>query len=188
MSPDKRPNQSSADSSALDKLHSSGNSPSITCSVCGLVNRPGELQCSRCGALLATAGGTRKLDSNNDSATLSTWPTGEVIVTEQAPIILEIGDQWVTLPVADTLTVGRSSDVPSDVAADVDLSAYEAGDKGVSRQHIRLKRKNILVYVIDLGSTNGTFLNGRRLVPQAERLLRNGDELQLGRLKVKVRF
>lgn len=160
----------------------------ITCPVCQLVNRPGELQCSRCGAVLATAGGTRKLNASDEPANLKNWPTGEVIVTEQAPIVLEIADQWVSLPVAESLTVGRASDIPGDAAPDVDLGPYEAGDKGVSRQHIRLKRKNILVYVIDLGSTNGTFLNGRRLVPHAERLLRNGDELQLGRLKVRVRF
>jgi hypothetical protein len=188
MSPDDRANQSSADSSALDNVNSNAASASITCIVCELVNRPGELQCSRCGALLATAGGTRQLEASGEPAQLTNWPTGEVIVTEQAAIILEIGDQWMTLPIADTLTIGRSSDVPGDAPPDVDLNEYEAGDKGVSRHHIRLSRKNILIYVIDLGSTNGTFLNGRRLVPNAERLLRNGDELQLGRLKVRVRF
>jgi hypothetical protein len=173
----------------LDSTQSNNQSNiAITCPVCQLVNRPGELQCSRCGAVLASGGGTRKLDPASDPAILTSWPTGEVIVTDQAPIVLEIHDQWVTLPVAEKLVIGRGSDIPGDSSPDVDLSPYEAGDRGVSRNHIQLKRKNILVYVTDLGSTNGTFLNGRRLVPHSERLLRNGDELQLGRLKVKVRF
>jgi pSer/pThr/pTyr-binding forkhead associated (FHA) protein len=111
-----------------------------------------------------------------------------VIVTDQEPIILEIGDVQIPVPLAEVITVGRVSEIPDDVHPDVDLSGYGGGDLGVSRKHIKIKRKNILVYVTDLGSTNGTLLNGRKLIPNADRLLRNGDELQLGRLKLKVKF
>ena len=51
-----------------------------------------------------------------------------------------------------------------------------------------ITRDGDLVHVCDLGSTNGTFLNGRRLIDRQRRLLRNGDELMLGRLRVLVRF
>ena len=159
----------------------------LTCPVCGLVNRPGELACSRCGTILAVGGTTRKLGADEPPKQTS-WPTGDVIVTDQEPIILEVEGQQMKVPVAEVVTVGRVSDIPDDSRPDVDLSPFGAGDKGVSRKHIKIKRKNILVYVADLGSTNGTLLNGRRLIPNAERLLRNGDELQLGRLKVKVKF
>ncbi len=113
---------------------------------------------------------------------------GDVIVADQEPITLEINGERLAVPVAESVTVGRKSEIPDDSPPDVDLSPFGAGDQGVSRKHIKIKRKNILVYVADLGSTNGTLLNGRRLIPNAERLLRNGDELQLGRLKVKVKF
>ena len=160
----------------------------LTCPVCGLVNRPGELACSRCGTILAAGGTTRKLDADDEPPKPVSWPTGDVIVTGQAPIIFEIEGRELTVPVGETITIGRQSDVPDDSRPDVDLGEFGAGDKGVSRKHIKIKRKNILVYVADLGSTNGTLLNGRRLIPNAERLLRNGDELQLGRLKIKVKF
>jgi hypothetical protein len=160
----------------------------LTCKTCGLVNRPGELACSRCGTILAAGGTTRKLGANDEPPKQTAWPTGDVIVTEQEPIILEIDGQEIAVPVSEMITVGRKSDVPDDSHPDVDLSLFGAGDLGVSRKHIKIKRKNILVYVADLGSTNGTLLNGRRLIPNAERLLRNGDELQLGRLKIKVKF
>jgi pSer/pThr/pTyr-binding forkhead associated (FHA) protein len=153
-----------------------------------LVNRPGELACARCGTVLATGGTTRKLGAPEEPPSPVSWPTGEVIVTDQEPIILQIGADSVTVPVAEVVTIGRSSDIPDDTRPDVDLGPFGAGDQGVSRKHIKIKRKNILVYVTDLGSTNGTLLNGRRLIPNAERLLRNGDELQLGRLKIKVKF
>ncbi len=160
----------------------------LTCPVCGLVNRPGELACSRCGTILAPGGTTRKLDADDDAPKPASWPTGDVIVTGQAPIIFEVEGEEMTVPVSEVITVGRISEVPDDSRPDVDLSKFGAGEKGVSRKHIKIKRKNILVYVADLGSTNGTLLNGRRLIPNAERLLRNGDELQLGRLKIKVKF
>jgi hypothetical protein len=160
----------------------------LTCPVCGLVNRPGELACSRCGTILAPGGTTRKFGATDEPPKQTAWPTGDVIVTEQEPVVLDIDGKEIAVPVAEVVTVGRASDVPGDSRPDVDLSQFGAGDKGVSRKHIKIKRKNILVYVADLGSTNGTLLNGRRLIPNAERLLRNGDELQLGRLKVKVKF
>jgi len=162
----------------------------LICPVCGLSNRPGELACSRCGTLLANnSGTTRKLETPNDpSSKPANWPTGEVIVADQEPITLEIGDAQVVIPLAEVITIGRISDASDSPRPDVDLSAYGADDQGVSRKHIKIKRKNILVYVADLGSTNGTLLNGRRLIPNAERLLRNGDVLQLGHLKIKVKF
>src|SRR4051794_1908384 len=160
----------------------------ITCPVCGLVNRPGELACSRCGTILASGANTKKLGQEETQTKQKSMPTGDVIVSEQMPIVLEIEGQQEAVPVAEVVTVGRVSDIPDDSKPDVDLSLFNAGDKGVSRKHIKIKRKNILIYVADLGSTNGTMLNGKRLIPNAERLLRNGDELTLGRLKVKVRF
>jgi hypothetical protein len=160
----------------------------ITCPVCSNVNRPGELACAVCGTILVLGGKTRSFPTSTDKAAQANWPTGEVIVTDQEPIIFEIGEHEVMLPFAEILTIGRASDVQTDSRPDVDLGPFGGSDKGVSRKHIKIKRKNVLIYVADLGSTNGTLLNGRRLIPNAERLLRNGDELQLGKLTIKVRF
>jgi pSer/pThr/pTyr-binding forkhead associated (FHA) protein len=45
-----------------------------------------------------------------------------------------------------------------------------------------------LLKVIDLCSTNGTYLNGQRLLPQQSRILRDGDELRLGNLAMQVQY
>ena len=65
-----------------------------------------------------------------------------------------------------TLTVGRSTD--SDIAID---------DSGVSRHHLCLGVFGQSVYVEDMGSENGTYVNERRIrrVP-----LQSGDLVQLG--------
>ena len=74
------------------------------------------------------------------------------------------------------------------IPVDFDLTPFKALEKGVSRVHARITRDNELTHVIDLSSTNGTYLNGFRLIANQARILRSGDELILGRLKVVVKF
>jgi pSer/pThr/pTyr-binding forkhead associated (FHA) protein len=50
--------------------------------------------------------------------------------------------------------------------------------KRVSREHARLTRQGWRVVLEDLGSTNGTFLNGARVVAPVQ--LRDGDRIELG--------
>ncbi len=54
----------------------------------------------------------------------------------------------------------------------------------VSRYHTRLQRRNDHWYVEDLKSTNGTFLNERRL--RAAQRLENGDILRIGKTSILV--
>jgi len=70
------------------------------------------------------------------------------------------------------LVVGRSSE------ADVPLL-----DPLVSRRHARLDLDAGVVYVTDLDSSNGTFLNGSRVGESIE--VRPGDRLDVGGAKVK---
>jgi hypothetical protein len=60
------------------------------------------------------------------------------------------------------------------------------GDTNVSRRHAQVALDDGGVVVTDLGSTNGTFVNGRRVTRAT---VRPGDELTIGtsRLRVEVR-
>jgi diguanylate cyclase (GGDEF)-like protein len=51
-------------------------------------------------------------------------------------------------------------------------------DDGVSRRQARLVREGDLVFVEDLGSRNGTYLNGKRVV--GRQALSDGDRIQVG--------
>jgi transcriptional regulator with PAS, ATPase and Fis domain len=55
--------------------------------------------------------------------------------------------------------------------------------KGVSREHFIVERKDSDWVVIDLGSRNGTHINGKRI---AEAIIRSGDEIQAGTVKLTV--
>jgi pSer/pThr/pTyr-binding forkhead associated (FHA) protein len=57
-------------------------------------------------------------------------------------------------------------------------------DVEVSRKHARLDAQGGIVFVRDLESSNGTFLNGRRLDNAVE--LREGDEIDVGTTRLIV--
>ena len=50
--------------------------------------------------------------------------------------------------------------------------------KRASREHAHIRREGRRVFLDDLGSTNGTFLNGERVLGSMQ--LRDGDEISIG--------
>ena len=81
--------------------------------------------------------------------------------------IVKIGDREIPLRDAVT-TLGRASD--NTVAV--------PGDSNVSRYHAEIEQRGEDHYLIDLGSSNGTTVNGEKF--SGERLLREGDQIVLG--------
>jgi len=57
-------------------------------------------------------------------------------------------------------------------------------DPEVSRRHARFESHEGFVYVEDLKSSNGTFLNGRRVTEAIE--VRQGDEIDVGTTRILV--
>ncbi|MEZ4669876.1 MAG: FHA domain-containing protein [Anaerolineae bacterium] len=70
----------------------------------------------------------------------------------------------------------------------VDLEPYSGTEKGVSRRHATIIRRDGSLAIVDAGSHNGTFLNGQRLVANQPRILRDGDDIRLGFLVLRVKF
>jgi pSer/pThr/pTyr-binding forkhead associated (FHA) protein len=79
-------------------------------------------------------------------------------------------------------------DPASGTAPDLDLTPYGALQGGVSRIHAAIRRGEDTLTLVDLGSVNGTHLNGQRLIPNQPRVLRDGDEIRLGKLVAHVYF
>ncbi len=158
------------------------------CPQCGQTAEIGALLCSHCGTLFTFGGKTHRLNIPFEPPLPGNRAVGDVFVGTHRPIVFEINGKRTNLPITDSLIIGRASRLPGDVQPDVNLNSCDAEEKGVSRQHIRITRKRDLIYVADIGSTNGTFLNGMRLTCNSERVLRNGDELRLGHLKIRVTF
>lgn len=92
----------------------------------------------------------------------------------------------VLVPQAETV-IGRRDPI-GDYAPEIDLTAYAAYQMGVSRKHAVIQREGIHLYLIDLSSRNGTFLNEKRLAPNEPNLLRTGDEIRLGKIVLRISF
>jgi hypothetical protein len=87
------------------------------------------------------------------------------------------------------IVIGRSSEAQT-VHPNIDLADVQGAELGVSRLHLALiydETLNVL-QIHDLGSANGTSVNGQKIHPSERRILRNGDELALGKLILKVRY
>jgi two-component system chemotaxis response regulator CheY len=89
--------------------------------------------------------------------------------------------------VKESMSLGRS-DPANNIIASIDLGPYGGQTQGVSRQHAIILAQDNRMKVKDLGSVNGTRLNGYVLMPHQEYRLMHGDELEIGRMKLQVRF
>lgn len=90
------------------------------------------------------------------------------LIVESSPS-LEVGSD---LELEGGLTIGRSG------AADLSIS-----DQYVSHMHARIMRRGPYYFVEDLGSTNGTFLNDRRVDSSAQ--LKVHDSLRMGQTTLR---
>jgi hypothetical protein len=160
----------------------------LACPACHEPYRLGELLCMRCGTIFSPNTKTHRLEGYDQTRPERIRRVGQAIVQAARPLIFEVGDQEITLPMKDVLVLGRAANSPSEPGPDVDLTSFNAHEKGVSRLHAKIQRDSDLLHIIDLKSLNGTYLNGFKLVPQQERLLRWGDEVILGHLKLRLKF
>lgn len=70
----------------------------------------------------------------------------------------------------------------------LDFTQFDAYEAGVSRIHAGLFGRENFLTIQDLGSTNGTLLNGGRLVPYQHVPLRDGDIVMLGDFQIQIAF
>lgn len=164
----------------------------IKCPYCQHEMMEGALFCEECGlSLWEDAQGevpTRKLEEDsNEFSVKSGW--GTATFQERNQVIIHIRDaaEPVTVYPGAEFIIGRQ-DSASGIRPDLDLTAYGALEKGVSRMHAALRRGEDVLSIVDLDSANGTYLNGQRLAAHQPRLLRDGDEIRLGKLVLHIYF
>src|SRR5690606_36607593 len=93
----------------------------------------------------------------------------------------------VGLSLRERTMLGRS-DNNRHSTIDLDLTPYGAYQHGVSRHHAAISHHDATVYIEDLGSTNGTRINGFQLSPNQKYRLRDGDEVEIARIRLVMRF
>jgi len=116
------------------------------------------------------------------------WPTAlppsQFDSVEGLSLFLLSNEQIVHLAGKSEYTIGRATD-DQPVVPDVDLTQYGAYDFGVSRLHATITVGE-LITITDMGSINGTHLNGRKIQPNSSHTLVHGDVLTLGKIKIQI--
>lgn len=178
------------------------------CPNCKHQNRPGVVFCDNCGASLIgeLPIGTRNMNRGGDSARLpgtgglSSLPSnphpsilpaqggtstfGQLMMLR---LVIDGGEPLVFKPQQEMI-LGRR-DPATGAQPDIDLTPYAGYRMGVSRRHAAIRRSaENQLELWDLGSSNGTFLNGSRLVSYRPNRLRDGDEIRLGQMAMRIYF
>ena len=146
------------------------------CPECGFVNAEGSNYCQKCGAFL----GDRTGAPEDTTIAYQLDETGglkpvdlESVASDGATLVIRSGggrSGEIFEVKGERMAIGRSPE------AELFLD-----DVTVSRNHALLVRRRDGLYIDDLGSLNGTYVNRRRIESHK---LTDGDELQIGKYKL----
>lgn len=160
----------------------------IRCPVCKTDNYGPKIgaPCKVCGTPLLLA-------ADHKGPKKSTQEIKQITVNTEARKLLlsfqvnqeKTGEIEILLQRGHELKLGRSG---GEVLPEVDLMPFGAEDAGVSRLHAGLLFNGRQVLLRDVGSTNGTFLNGNPIQKDTSMEVSHEDNLRLGALLVVVKI
>ena len=164
----------------------------ISCPNCSNKELEGALFCSSCGTQLTyqTKSPTETLIYTKRAGAKVDAPDTQIIqvaplTTGRVAFKLVSTGQVIALEGGEEFTIGRVSGTQP-ILPDIDLTPYQAYESGVSRLHATLHVTPGAVSVSDLGSANGTRVNGIKIPAHIPQTLSNGDKITFGRFQVEV--
>lgn len=167
----------------------------IICPNCHQQMLSGSLFCSECGVQLVDTGHltTQSFIKGAQNAPTGTEPlissplqqTSKIDQDPRVSIFLLDSGQILQMVGKTEFMLGRVGD-KQPILPDIDLTQYEAYANGVSRLHAALRITDRAITLTDLGSANGTRINGKKVLPNVDYPLHHGDVIALGKLKVQI--
>ena len=167
----------------------------IICPSCNHEEPMGALFCSECGTplrhlevsptetmIVENEALREQADQDETTADLNnaTSQAGKIVSIK----ILETG-QVIPLEDSEEFILGRVGG-KQPILPDIDLTPYGAYEAGVSRLHAIIKVLEGHVTITDLGSANGTLINGNKIIAHNPYPLENGDFITLGKFKALI--
>jgi hypothetical protein len=160
---------------------SAGGAVHVQCSSCGASNLASESYCVDCGANLrqgAVAPAPAPIE-----AAVSAAPAAPTQVAARL-VLVSNGQQFMLSQ--DLTTMGRRS-LADHIEPDIDLTDHDP-DSYVSRRHAKITRTDSGYLFEDVGSSNGSTINGGgRLAAGVQHLLKAGDRVTLGRTEFEFK-
>jgi len=161
----------------------------VICPSCGYAVTPGALFCENCGARLPQSSPPQQTPSGIENQkkpqeapyTQPLHPPKQEVSTTQTGrlVIKKLNINLQIPPHQEEVIIGREDPV-SGIFPDINLEPYGGQEAGVGRRHARITRHGEQLYIEDLNSINGTFLNKHKLPPAQPFALHDGDEIRLG--------
>lgn len=163
----------------------------VICINCKLENPEGMTLCSKCGAVLF-------ITKKSDTSTLNELPDVSIedLNIPPLPKLSDIGSNFglyvlshnktIPLEMRKEYLIGRAIEGKTTVLPTIDLDSYDAYSKGVSRIHATISLKEENIHITDLDSSNGTYVNNVKLIPQQKFPLTYGNIIMLGTLKLQM--
>lgn len=139
----------------------------MKCKECNIENIEGAIFCEECGAKLEAMGETDEAGAGEKE--------------EPAMVLTSANGSKLEIPAKDEVVIGREDPI-SEVFPDLDLTDLGGADGGVSRKHAVIHRTGSGCTIEDMGSTNGTYINKKRLQPHSPQAIKPGDEVRFGKL------
>lgn len=162
----------------------------IICPNCQTPQLEGSIFCSECGAtVIASHAQQVAMQRPLAGSVAAPNPGAEHLpVAPAAPLAFVVSNSGRRIEVHNTdapVLIGRRDDARG-IYPGVDLGAEGGYEAGVSRKHATIVFRQDTCYVEDLGSANGTFINGRQIAPQTPVPVAHGDELRCGMLVLRI--
>ena len=162
------------------------------CPVCNNKNEPEAIVCKHCGASLNS---NKYANETPKAAEIKVFYSekpeelhiDEAIIPSDGIIIYfaETTKPFAIRTEKEFIIGRRSVETPESI---LDLSDFDGFKMGMSRRHAMIRRTQTGYEVIDLSSTNGTWVNDQRLVPYRPYPLISGSLLRLSRIRLFVYF
>ena len=156
--------------------HFGNNSVAIVCINCGASLDPKKYQTTRISELKVNYSEKPK-ELHVDEDIIPNEGIAIYFAETTKPFIVRVDREFV---------IGRR--VIATTEAMLDLSDFDGFRMGLSRRHAMIRQAETGYEIIDLSSTNGTWLNDERLEPYATYPLPSGSRLLLSRIRLIVYY
>lgn len=163
---------------------------SVICINCKLENSEELEVCSNCGAelLIIDEPITDLLDTPSvldEDLDIPPLPKFSDVGAKFGLYILSHG-KTIPLKMGKEYLIGRAIEGKTGVLPYIDLDPYDGFSKGVSRVHATIMVEEDNIYITDLDSSNGTYINNIRLIPQQKSPLTYGNIIRVGTLRLQM--
>lgn len=168
-------------------------SQTVACPKCSTDNPLHSKFCIQCGMWIAdlteghnTMAGTTTINVRANLAEaldeMALTQSSIELAANEVALVISSSAQVIKINYRQPIILGRQSLPTGPDAVFINLNDYQGYALGVSRKHAQIEKLEDQYLLMDLGSSNGTFLNSHRLTPYKQYVISHGDRILIGQL------